>query len=211
MDLEELLPKGKFDSFFVILPTLTAYPLQHTPSLGYSLNLETRSFGRIASENIVEAIEFIPLDIEWLTTIQTKNEELVVIENALQIESVKKIGTGYYLIETKEDGLLELGQGFDKGWIAFPMRKYQILNTKYQIQLPELRSQLVHVKVNSWANGWIVKQTNQVTLPVQAGNQLIILFWPQLLEWGGMVLGCLTLIILLLRYLVDKKEVKQVK
>ncbi len=56
MDVEELLPGGKFDSYYPIEPKLA------TSDMGMNLNVETRAFGRIASENLIEKIEFIPVD-----------------------------------------------------------------------------------------------------------------------------------------------------
>ena len=66
-------------------------------------------------------------------------------------------------------------QGYDKGWVAL-----QVQSSKFKT--------LEHVKVNSWANGWNVPE----------GQTVYILYWPQLLEWGGGVLGLTTLLVLIL-------------
>ncbi len=154
MDLEELLPTGKFDNYFVVLPKLSN-------KKGYTLNLETRSFGRIASENLVESIEIYPFDFKLLTSLVQNPEKEVVINNNLKVEGVKKVGTAIYKIQTSGNGLLVLGQGYERGWLAF-----------------KERTLLEHVKVNSWANGWIVPENE---------GTVYILFWPQLLECFGFI------------------------
>jgi len=168
VELEELLPTGSFDSYFVVYPK--AYGLEHTANSGYTLNIETRSFGRITSENIIEKIEFIPFEINKSQTYSPN------IKNNLQIISVQKFGTAIYRVKTTGEGILELGQGYEKGWISYP--------------------KLEHIKVNSWANGWIINanslQSTDDSQAVDSGpSTVVILFWPQFMEWFGFVVLCI--------------------
>jgi hypothetical protein len=165
-DLEEILPSSNFDKTYFIYP-------KNDEGAGYILNLETRSFGRISSENLLTKVEFYPVDDDYLRPFESG----YTIRNNLRILNVKKFGTWAYKVETGGGGLLESGQGFDSGWIAFqiPGFKFQILN---------------HVKVNSWANGWIVPANHET---------IFIIFWPQLLEWGGMLAGVVTLLLLIFK------------
>ena len=188
MDLEELLParpaggpEGKFDSYFVF------FGGPHT------LNIETRSFGRIASENVIQGIEIYPFDINFLTGLTQNSEKLLTQTNNLKILSVKKIGTAFYEVKTKGEGLLELGQGYDQGWLGFRATPEESLRATIRGV-----TWLEHVKVNSWANGWLV-QPSDILNPT---SYIHIIFWPQLLEWGGMVFGFAVLIYLL----VDKRK-----
>ncbi|MDP3917549.1 MAG: hypothetical protein Q8Q30_00005, partial [Candidatus Woesebacteria bacterium] len=153
--LEELLPSGNFDEYYVIYPRFTVDGSPFTES-GYTLNIETRSFGRISSENIINTIEFIPIS---LTRLQG-----LTLQSDLEILSVKKFGTAIYKVETRGEGVLELGQGYEEGWISYP--------------------KLEHLKVNSWANGF----------KINSGGVYYIFFWPQFLEWGGFVVLIVTLI-----------------
>jgi hypothetical protein len=177
MDLEELLPQGKFDETFVILP-------KDDKEGGYTLNLETRSFGRIASKNILEKIEFIPVNIDWFTSLYSDRDNTINLESNLKINETKKIGTTFYLVKTEGKGLLELGQRYEKGWVALDKTDGWLKAKK-----------LEHFKVNSWANGWLVEDNSQI----------LIFFWPQLLEWGGMILGGLTLFALIIFKPVDRR------
>ena len=190
MDLEELLPEGEFDEYFVILPK---HKESSKEDKGYTLNLETRSFGRIASENKIELVEFIPVDVDFLTSLVSDAKPIEEIKNDLKIENVTKIGTSNYIVDYENKGLLVLGQGFDNGWDAYTLSgDNNNLMVKF---LPFLYSKpLEHVKVNSWANGWIIPE----------GERVSIVFWPQYLEWGGMILG----VVVVLLILASKKRQK---
>jgi hypothetical protein len=169
-EIEEILPSGNFDKNYLI------YPKEATGS-GYILNLETRSFGRIPSENLLSKVEFYAVDANYLQSFEGYNPGAgqTAIQNNLKITGVQKLGVWGYKVGTSGTGLLELGQGFEKGWVALSM-----INDKWQM--------LSHVKVDSWANGWMV--TNSPTV--------YIFYWPQLFEWGGGVLGIITFLFLLL-------------
>ena len=183
MDLEELLPTGEFDEYYVILPKSET---NEKEDKGYTLNLETRSFGKVASENIVELIEFVPVDINFLTSLATEPESVEKIENKLVIDNVQKFGTSNYLVNCENEGVLVLGQGYDAGWNAFVLsNSHNGMIAKF---LPFIYSKpLKHVKVNSWENGWMAPE----------GETILIVFWPQYLEWGGMILGVISLIVII--------------
>lgn len=165
-DLEEILPPGKFDENYFV------YPKEASGS-GYILNLETRSFGRIASENLVSKIEIYPVDYKSLAGVFVGTA--APVENGLKINSVKKYGVWAYKIGVSGSGLLQLGQGFDGGWVGFTVKDGYLQTLK-------------HTEVNSWANGYMVPSGYET---------VYIVFWPQLLEWGGVFLGIFSLIFLL--------------
>jgi len=207
-DIEEVLAPGEFDETYFIYP-------RNTNGVGYALNLETRSFGRIPSENLLTKVEFYPVDYD---SIQENCERkltdelnadmspskakgnpccLVVggchkylgnslagavseISNGLKIVEVRQYGIFAYKIDVQGSGLIQLGQSYDSGWIGF-----SLTNTKLQI--------LNHVKVDSWANGWIVPASIESQV-----SSIYLVYWPQLLEWGGAVLGLAALFVSIL-------------
>jgi hypothetical protein len=156
-DLEELLPNGKFDESFYIYPSKLG-------GEGYSVNFETRSYGGVASENLLTKVEI------YDAIVQEKPNGEYPIENNLRIKNVNKYGTWAYKLDIQSFGLIQLGQGFESGWIAIHDQN------SYFTLLP-------HTKINSWANGWVVQSGSQSVANVY------ILYWPQLLEWGGVILG----------------------
>jgi hypothetical protein len=163
MDLEELLPEGGFNVYHPILP-------QKLPGQGYTLNMETRSFGSVSSENILENVEFIPFSFDFLTGLIQKGEkEETPVENNLTIIDQKQIIPYVWKVTLKGEGLLQLGQGYEKGWLAFREKVAK-------------NNLLTHFQVNGWANGWFVP--NGI-------STVYIFFWPQGLEWLGMILAIL--------------------
>lgn len=91
VELEELMnarPASEasrdFDKYFVIYS-----------NNNYTLNVETRSFGRIASENVLEAIEWYPVDIDLVSNLYIDSTlKGSTLQGNLRIEDVKKIWYG---------------------------------------------------------------------------------------------------------------------
>ncbi|KKR86399.1 MAG: hypothetical protein UU32_C0016G0006 [Candidatus Woesebacteria bacterium GW2011_GWB1_41_10] len=167
MDLEELLPEGKFDESFVIYPSATLRESEPTRQ-------ET-------SENVIEKIEFYNAD-----TIRQVSDDFTWWVNNLKIGNVKKYGTAIYKVDVEGSGLMQLEQGSEEGWIAFGATSQEsILATMRGVTL------LDHVKINSWSNGWVVPPSIQY--PVFS---IYIVFWPQFLEWGGLILTGITILTL---------------
>ena len=181
-DLEEILPTGKFDNYFFVYP-------KNMENGGYVLNFETRSFGRISSENVISAVEFYEVNYEELSGLTDMPYASNVFSNNVTATDVKKYGNWGYKVTTNADresdiqslGLIQLSNSYEDGWIAF-----SISPKDWNLSF------LNHVKVNSWSNGWLGVYGN---LPVY------IFYWPQLLEWVGMVGATITVI-----FLVKKRK-----
>ena len=174
--MEEILPAGDFNENYFIYP-------RNLSGKGYTLNFETRSFGRIPSENLLTGVETIPVDYSYLESYKTASQEPETVPNNLKIQDVQKIGESVYKVKVEGEGLLTLDQGYEQGWVALQL---PINNFQFSI--------LEHTKVNSWANGWIVPST------INNQNSIIyIFFWPQALEWGGMAVGIAAFLIIILK------------
>lgn len=168
--LEEILPKGKFDQMYFIYS-------RDLKGKDYVLNMETRSFGRIPSKNILTGVEFYRADYQKLSGTGDLSQPVV---NNLIISDFSKSGE-LYRAKVEGSGLLVFDQGYEKGWVGI-----EIIDNRLKI--------LEHTKVNSWANGWIVPTT------INNQNSIIyIFFWPQILEWGGMIFGGVTLVVLIFK------------
>lgn len=175
---EELLESGDFDSYFLIKP-IYFDPLDQSLPDGYTLSVETRSFGKVASKNLISTIEIYPIELPQSVP------QGDTLRNDLEIKNIKKYGTAIYKVETTGSGVLELGQGFEPGWLGF-----MIQDGRYKI--------LEHVKVNSWTNGWVISPTSYILNPIT----VYLIFWPQFLEWSGFILLLSAFCIVLL----DKKD-----
>lgn len=198
MDLEELLPNGNFDEYYFIYP-------KSSQDKGYTLNLETRSYGKVSSHNVLSAVEFYPVDYTFLSTFKGETlEGAYSIYNGLKVLDVKKYGNWLYTVAVEGAGIIELNQGYESGWKAFQAVnfKFQISNFKLELQFPNLKNKLEHTKVNSWANGWIVDNSqcaiNNAQLQI-VNCKLLIVFWPQLLQYFGLLVSILTLFVIVRR------------
>lgn len=161
-NLEQLLPSGgKLDQSYGFLTGLQQ---------GSTINVETKSFGRIEGKNRLDSAQFYPVLLTWIQKIKIGEE--TVANNNLEIVETKKYGTGIYQVRVSGSGLLVLNQGFDRGWVA---------TTKGE-----------HVRVNGWANGWIIpansEQRTVNSADYRPPTTVLLFYWPQLLEWAGLAM-----------------------
>jgi hypothetical protein len=163
-DIEAMTPDGAFNLFFPVYPSKN-----NSAKKGFFLlNLSAESYGK--EENIiqVERSEFITAPLSWLSSIYSQDEQSKLNFDT-ELISQKKWGTSFYAAKIKvssEQGLLVLPQAFDRGWIAFIK--------------PKLWKTLAHWQYNGWANAWILPQGEEL--------ELLIIYWPQLLNFLGYLL-----------------------
>lgn len=182
---------ARFDQTFSLLPWEFAG--------SYTLNTETRSFGQYAENRLAPVeVRYVPLEQLAKSKIQStksQTDDVGKIQNNLQITYTKKVGTWLYRIGIQRiadsvqpgQGLIRLSQGFDNGWVGVLVNS----NSEFRIQ------KLEHVKVDGWANGWLVPAVNSKFQIPNPNETMIILYWPQLLEYIGFVALGFTLIFLL--------------
>lgn len=78
---------------------------------------------------------------------------------------------------------MRLGQGFDEGWGAFEIKN----------QIPKIKTlmpwwfgeRLEQVKVDGWQNGFVLPDSGSM---IQDSREIAIIYWPQYLEWLGLLL-----------------------
>ena len=112
-----------------------------------------------------------------------------------------------------KDTLLILSQAYHSGWKAYGLSsEFKAMPVGRQVQSSKLfrilpfvfGENLEHVKVNNWENGWIIQDNrkqetvnNQNGLITDSYDTVILIFWPQYLEYLGFVLllGCLGILV----------------
>ncbi len=192
MDLERILSNGDFDDWFLVLS-------KPGNVRGYTLNVETASFGRVESENILEEISFWPVPAKWLSEVKLVGGAEDRDVGDLVVKGVNKLGKSNYSVQVEgKSGVLVLGQGYNRGWLG-----YQI-NSKNQNSKPKtvqnwmpwfFGDRLEKVKVNNWANGWVVERSDSSLDSSQLKSdqndkqyEIVLVYWPQYLEFGGLIL-----------------------
>lgn len=152
---------------------------------GYTFTFHNNSYQQIPSENVLQkmTLYYIPYDsIQKLFFVRNNNE---INKPSVQTDTTAYKNT-YYSYETTikdSDSDIILYQSFDPGWIAYGFK-----NKPNQLEkhLPFINNRAVNLKhffVNNWANGW----SSQKDYPY-----VIIIFWPQYLQFAGLILLTLT-------------------
>lgn len=152
----------------VALPANTSFATQafllppiNDGGVGYNVHFDNYSVGRITTTNRIKQLKIMPFPYYWISKMGTVQDNITVSNSSnLQIKSVKQVFPGAIILDfvnnQADQSLLVLNRSYDGGWFG---------------------SGGQHVKVNGWANGWLVDSG-------KAGTMLIF-FWPQLLEFLG--------------------------
>lgn len=214
--LETLLTGDNFDNSFLLLPE------ENYIGSGYSLNLEAKSIGNVPAESELSEILWVRFPYDYLSGISIKpSDDDYVVENNVLVDGVEKWGTSHYLARIQlensaRDGLIVLSQGYESGWIAYAT-KPEITNSKLQITkflkviVPWFFGEkLTQVKVNGWANGFLLNSKPEISNDKEESDsiatlendnaeemEVVIVYWPQYLQWGGfgfLVIGSLFLV-----------------
>jgi len=193
-DVEELL-RGSFRE------TMPLLPWSSLSDEGYKLILETRSFGSGEAVNEIVKVTVYPVPIEWLAGVKVVDGDVTRLVGNLEVGEVEKVGTWYYRAEvTGDEGVVSLGQGYDEGWLG-----YEVSGSSWLARwMPWFAGEkLEHVRVNGWGNGWILRNDKlQITNAKLSGfgevvkqvsadegeaaeRVVVMVFWPQYLEWLG--------------------------
>jgi hypothetical protein len=167
-ELEVLLSRESFDRSFSVLPW------KRLSEESYVLNLETRSFGKDVGQDRVYLVSIYDVPIDWLLGWEVETQDSGQRANPLTLKSSSKLGSFLYQLEASLDGqgtqgsnagFFWLSQGYQDGWVAFWGRE-----------------KLKHIKVNGWANGWILASD----LQKEEELKITVVYWPQCLEFIGL-------------------------
>lgn len=174
-DLETYLPEVKnLTTSYYIQPPMDEF------GLGYSLHFDQGLLFSSEAKNTLGKIEVYPIPFNFLTSLKLKSESLPPSQT-FSVEA-KHTTPWLYQVDLPQNtgtasATLVLSQAYDSGWVAF----------NYPGEFP-LRQIKGHLLINNWANGWVIDKTQK--------GSVYIVFWPQLLEWIGLLLLMGTLITL---------------
>lgn len=160
-------------------------------SLGYSITFQNNSNIGLPSINSLETLELyaFPIDILQSSYLTDKNTDVTLSKpsSTLRGVSVEKKNYFQYLVSIEgvknadKYNILTLWQAHDKGWQAYEVQS----NSPLSHYFPWFFGQKFenHVLVNNWANGWEIIPCN--TKHVACNSEVIIIFWPQYLQFLG--------------------------
>ncbi len=181
-DTETYLAKnsGIVKSYFI-------QPPMAKDGLGYSLHFDNTSIGSEESVNDLGRISVSPIPYSFLTNLKLVNS--LKTDTATKQFTPKKVehsNPAAYTVELSpidKPTTLVLSQSFSNGWQGYAITDSQWgLVNNFKSFLPFVSGQRLtdHVLVNNWENGWILKPGPKQTI--------ILVFWPQYLEYLGFIL-----------------------
>lgn len=184
--------------FFVVAPI--------DQNVGYSLSLDTISYGDYDSINEIKQVTILPFPYNYLSQIKLNDKDiqsLPVDEIAVSSQVIASNPFQYSLqIDTLKsefkNNFVVLNQSYHAGWAAYVIKDDPSgLKRFIRTTLPFLYGENLkeHVLVNNWANAWRIGQ-NQPRLnrgqlnrlksvEISKKQNVVIIFWPQYLEFLG--------------------------
>lgn len=199
------------DIAYYIIPPKFQY------GLGYDIVFHNNSYQGIDSINQINNVEVFAFPYNLIKSISFVKKDKPLNQNSVKLYPLDLVKKSYFYYSLSIDKSINLSQykelilwqSFSPGWIAF-------------INYPFIGQPLKnHVLVNNWANGWTVSQSqlNQLNPPssrlsmdygevsqlksVESEKNkkfnIVIIFWPQYLEFIGFGVVTLTLIFVLIR------------
>lgn len=154
---------------------------------GYDININNFAIKGSPSINDLKSIQIIPFPYEWASRIHKKSSNGLP-SYRIEPDIITKFNPSLYSIlsEIKKGDVFVLPQSYEKGWKLYKVKSINILSLSLPFFFGNELGQ--HVIVNNWANGWLANQYYK-------GN-LIIVYWPQYLEYLGFMISFGTLILL---------------
>jgi hypothetical protein len=182
-DIEMYLPKDN-DVHYLIQPPM------NKADLGYSLHFENVSAGRQKMVNELGKVTVNPIPFNFITGLKIVPAGSQALRStSVKAKKVSHPNPSVYEIELEEvfeNLTLILSQSFHKGWHAYDLGT---MNNEpgtmkfFKIFLAPVFGQKIenHVLVNNWSNGW------QLNPMVHGSRFIVLVFWPQYLEYLGFV------------------------
>lgn len=150
-------------------------PPKYQYGLGYEFNFKNNSYRKIPAVNSLEELSVFltPYDqLKQLVFINKIESPKVAVKEP--IETKKYNYFLYQALVASNDSYLILNQTYQDGWKAYQLKNW------IPVELKE------HIRINNWANGW----------KVDSSGTVIIIFWPQLLQFLGFGILILTIYII---------------
>ncbi len=191
-EMEAVLAKDTNLNALIIPPTQNFFQ-------GYGFHFTVKSVGTEKAVSNIKSIGLYPFPKKMLEQIIIQPESQRSL-NAFHSASEKPLNyshayPGLYTVLTddlKQNDVVILSQSFDEGWKAYALPDASNSFLKKAFPFVFGKELTHHVKINNWANGWILE--DGATTQSEA---IILIYLPQYLQFLGFALPILILIIFL--------------
>ena len=165
---------------------------------GYDININNFAIKNSATINDLKSIEVLSFPYEWATKIHT-NGEIIAKSFRIIPQVVTRYNSSLYSASGsfESSDVLVLSQAYDDGWKLFKTNSINALSEG----LPFIFGKEIgeHVLVNNWSNGWVLGEN--------INGNFIIGYWPQYLEYLGLILSFGAIAFLLLKTVKSRRKV----
>ena len=167
---------------------------------GYQILFNNASYNNGPTVHDLRDISVYQFPYNYLAHLSYRKFPIKEKSAASELLSASKLNTGLYTLNTPiKSGIITLSQSYHEGWKAYIVEREtrnikHLINTYFPFLFgKELKD---HIIVNNWANGWKIDKDY---LKSEIGNQkstIIIVFWPQYLQFIGFGLLMITAILI---------------
>jgi hypothetical protein len=175
----------------------TAYYIlgaRYNQGFGYSFSFQNTSYPTLESSNTLQNLRVYAMPYAVIKELALKNTNSPVTK-ATPLAAPQVQEKNYYRYDItiptqSQKTTLALYQSYDAGWKAYETKGW-LSNTFPLLFGKEVKE---HVLINNWANGW----------NLSGQKQIVLLFWPQYLQYAGLLLLCIVTILLLYKSFFKK-------
>jgi len=173
-------------------------PPRDSYGVGYNFSFQLDSHIGSSNESNISKITLFAFPFDTIKHIYAAPKDTLHIKTYSQLIPVESTHNNYYQYVINsvpntipESAVLVLNQAYDDGWKAYEIQSKNGTLDWLQINTPFLSGTEIkeHILVNNWANGWALRQGF-----APQGKFIVLIFWPQYLEYGGFVVLTLTFV-----------------
>lgn len=158
-------------------------PPRYSDAKGNKITVKNESYSNTNSINDFSKINIWHFPYKYLKSIKIFSQQTKQNCDQVKILKVRHVNSFWYstnLLNAKcSNQFIVLSQAYHPGWIGLSKT-----NSGWQA--------LPHVKVNNWANGWDLSS-------LDGENTIYLIFWPQILEFIGLVMLGVTVLAIFLK------------
>jgi len=166
----------------------------YSQGANYFLNFTNLSIGNVPTDNWIKSINIFPVSLYQPngTNIVSKRIPTLNKQTSTYLYSVQ--------IEDPNQQVLVLNQAYEKNWKAYFVSERIAKNAILSLLSPLFGKEINnHILVNNWANGWTIDPLSQSDLREDNKLNIVIVFWPQYLQFVGYGLLAITILMLLIK------------
>ncbi len=185
---DELSKTKNFKQDYFIIPPID-------DSFGYGLSIDNISYGNYETKNQLRDVYVIPFPYTFASqlfyTTAPQTHEYSPKDSEYSYLKISPYLYEFNISESVKKSSLILYQSFHPGWKAYQLKGTDFFSVNFPfIDGKELKN---HLLINNWANGWQLDQLSS------GQKTIVVIFWPQYLEYLGFLLLILSFIAILLK------------